>query len=162
MTANLTSIHKTSTIQRPIGVWILTFYALIFAGIAPLWNYIYWMASGNIPQLLGGNQTANIFLFVLCTSIIIISVISWLGKEIARNVLLALITLYYIFIGINSFLFINSSEFIPYIMQTGNKSFQFILQIKSWFPVFWGILCPAIYFWYFNRHSTKEFFNSNS
>ena len=163
MSATITSDNKSLNLQRPLGVWILTIYALIFAGFFPLWdNYISFIVSGNIIQLLGGNWTVSVFLGVLCVSIIFVSAMTWLGKDNARELLLALITLYYVFIGINSLSFINSSGFIPYITQIEDKFFQFTLQLKWWLPVLGGIIHPAIYIWYFNRHSTKAFYGLDS
>ena len=47
MAENLTPSHIIQKPRRPLGVWILTIYALVFAGIAPLLLSFFLLLSGN-------------------------------------------------------------------------------------------------------------------
>jgi len=108
---SMTSAKNAPNTQRPLGVWVLTIHSLIFAGIFPIRYLVLFAITGNIEQLLGGNRAANTFLSVLCTCILFVSIAAWQGKEKARIILVILITIYYLFDGINILLYINSARF---------------------------------------------------
>ena len=142
MEENLTLSQKMQK-ARPAGVWLLTIYAVIFAGIAP--------ASLSLFLVISGNAEGNAFwvLSSLPVSIgVMISAIgAWKGNEKARKFLLLFVTIHYIFIAINNYTLINSGQ-VPDEEQA-----------RLLGRVFRGFLYPAIYIWYFNRHTTKEFYN---
>jgi hypothetical protein len=124
---------------RPLGVWILTIYALVFAGLAPLLLSLFVVVSGNgDPSLL---LSAPISI-----GVIVSAVRAWQGKEGGRRALLIFVLLHYVLVGINNFLMINSGQ-VPTEEQT-----------RLWGRVLRGFLYPAFYFWYFNRDTTREFY----
>jgi hypothetical protein len=133
------AVQKT----RPTGVWILTIYALIFVGIAPLLLSVF--------MLISGNASGSVFSILLSVPIsigVITSAIgAWKGSEKARKSLLALLTLHYVFIAINNYIFISSGQ-VPDNEQT-----------RLWGRVLRGFIYPAVYIWYFNKYTTKEFYN---
>jgi hypothetical protein len=129
--------------SRPIGVWILTVYALLFAGIAPLLLSLFLLVSGNSTE----NGIRIFFSLSLSTGIVISAIGAWQGRENARKSLLVLITLNYVLIAINNYIMINSGQ-APEEAQT-----------QFWGPVLRGVLYPAIYIGYFNKDTTKEFYH---
>ena len=72
---------------------------------------------------------------------------AWKGNEKARKSLLIFVTLHYVLIAINNYFLINSGQ-VPDDEQT-----------RLWGRVFRGFLYPAVYIWYFNKYTTKEFYN---
>ena len=143
MTEITTNYHDLQAPKRPFGVWLLTIYALIFAGIAPLLLSIFMLISGN-----SAGNTIGIFLSIALSIGIIKSTIgAWQGKEKFRKYLLILITINYVFIGLNNYLMINSGQ-VPSDLQN-----------QVWGRVIRGILYPAVYIWYFNKFTTKKFYN---
>ena len=129
--------------SRPVGVWILTLYALIFAGIAPLVLSILVLIKGNAA----GNELGIFLSLPLSAGIIVSAIGAWQGKEKARKWLLALITLNYVLVGINNLTAIFSGQVPPED------------QIRLWGRAFRGILYPIVYFWYFSQYTTKDFYD---
>jgi len=133
-----------AVMKRPIGVWLLTIYAAIFAGLAPLILATVLLISGN----LGTNPVFLIFSLLLNASIIYYSVRTWQGNDRARKIFLILITTNYVFIGLNNLSLLLSGQ-VPVDEQT-----------RLFGRVFRGVLYPVIFIWYFNRSKTKEFYET--
>jgi hypothetical protein len=129
--------------SRPPGVWILTVYAILLVGIAPLLLSLFLLVSGNSA----GNIVNILLSLPLSIGIIISAIGAWQGKENARKSLLVLVTLHYVLIAINNYLLINSGQVSD------------VAQTQLWGRVIRGLLYPAIYIWYFNRYIIKEFYN---
>jgi hypothetical protein len=128
---------------RPTGVWILTIYALIFVGLAPLMLSIFLLVSGN-----GSGGVLGVLLSIPISIGVITSAINaWKGSEQARRFLLAFVTLHYVLIAINNYILIRSGQ-VP----DGEQS-------QLWGRILRGIIFPAIYIWYFNKRKIKDFFN---
>ena len=142
MTENIAPSAVAHKVSRPIGVWILTVYALVFAGIAPLLLSLFLLVSGNSA----GNQISLILSLPLSIGIIISAIGAWQGKEKARIPLLVLITLNYVLIAINNYVLLSSGA-VP------DEA-----QLQVWGRVIRDILYPAGYIWYFNSYTTKEFY----
>ena len=127
---------------RPTGIWILTIYAMIFAGIAPLLLSLFMLVSGNAA----GNVVGVLFSLPVSIGVITSAVGAWKGNEKARKSLLIFVTLHYVLVAINNYFLINSGQ-VP------------DEQITSlWGRVFRGFLYPVAYIWYFNKNTTKEFY----
>ncbi len=131
--------------QKPrlTGVWILTIYALIFVGIAPLLLSVYMLISGNTA----GNVFSILVSLPISIGVIASAIGAWKGIEKSRISLLVLVTLHYVFIAINNYIFISSGQ-VPDDEQT-----------RLWGRVLRGFIYPAVYIWYFNKYTTKEFYN---
>lgn len=131
--------------QRPTGVWFFTLYALIFAGIAPL--------AVAIVVLLSGNQglfsMSLVFSILLNASIIYYAFRTWQGNDRARKIFLVLVTANYAFIGLNNL----------YLLVTGQVTAADD-QIRLFGRVLRGVLYPAVFLWYFNRPTVKDFFDA--
>jgi len=142
MTENLAN-PQVKQKSRPTGVWILTIYALIFVGIAPFLLSIFMLISGNSA----GNGYSILLLLPINIGVIISAIGAWKRSERARKSLLVLVTLHYVFIAINNYLFISSGQ-VPEDELT-----------RSWGRVLRGFIYPAVYIWYFNKYTTKEFYD---
>lgn len=128
---------------RPTGVWILTIYALIFVGLAPLMLSIFLLVSGN-----GSGGVLGVLLSIPISIGVLTSAINaWKGSEQARRFLLVFVTLHYVLIAINNYILIRSGQ-VP----DGEQS-------QLWGRILRGIIFPAIYIWYFNKRKIKDFFN---
>jgi hypothetical protein len=142
MVENITSSQVVKK-SRPTGVWILTIYALIFVGIAPLLLSIFMLVTGNAA----GNVVSILLSLPISIGVISSAIGAWKGNEKARKSLLVLVTLHYVLIAVNNYFFINSG-------QVSEDE-----QIRLWGRVLRGFLYPAIYIWFFNKYTTKEFYN---
>ncbi|HAV77591.1 MAG TPA: hypothetical protein DCX53_09595 [Anaerolineae bacterium] len=129
--------------SRPTGVWILTIYALIFVGIAPFLLSIFLLITGNIS----GTGFSIIFSLPIAIGVIASAIGAWKGSERARKSLLIIVTIHYVLVAINNYIFINSGQ-VPDDEQ-----------IRLWGRVLRGFIYPAVYIWYFNKYTTKEFYN---
>ena len=143
MTENVALPQASQNISRPIGVWILTIYALIFAGLAPLLLSVFMLISGNAP----GNVLGILFSLPVSIGVITSAVGAWRGSEKARKSLLIFVTLHYVLVALNNFVLINSGQ-VPDEEQT--RLLGRMLR---------GFIYPAVYLWYFNKYTTKEFYN---
>ena len=142
MTENLATPQLLQK-SRPTGVWVLTVYALVFVGIAPFLLSIFVLISGNSA----GNEYSILLSLPISIGVILSAVGAWKGSERARKSLLVLVTVHYVFIAINNYLFIISG-------QAPDDE-----QIRSWGRVLRGFIYPAFYIWYFNKYTTKEFYD---
>ena len=143
MTENNAINTDVSKPDRPLGVWLLTIYALVFLGLLPLLLSIMMLLSGSIS----GNAISIIFPLILCAGIVISAIGAWQGNEKARKLFLVLITINYIFIAINNYLMLNSGEVAAE------------LQRQAWGRVIRGVIYPIGFIWYFSKPSTKEFYS---
>ena len=143
MSENIARPPASQTISRPIGVWVLTIYALLFAGIAPLLLSVFILISGNAP----GNEIGILLSLPVSIGVITSAVGAWRGSERARKSLLIFVTLHYFLVALNNYLVITSGQ-VPDEEGT-----------LLWGRVFRGFTFPVIYLWYFNRDTTKEFYN---
>jgi hypothetical protein len=143
MSENIILPQSSQKKARPTGVWILTIYALIFAGIAPLLVYIFLLTSGN-ADIVG----IDILWSLPITLGVIASAIgAWKGSNKARKFLLFFVTLHYVLVALNNYWVVSAGD-IP-IADQG----------RHWGRVLRGFVNPAVFIWYFNKHTTKEFYN---
>lgn len=127
---------------RPLGVWLLTVYAAIFAGLIPLTTAVVLTASGG----LGYNSLAFVPALIINSSMIYFSWRTWRGDRSAIKYLLILITIHYILIGIN-----NGIAFFDGLGSTSER-FRLVGRMIR------AVLVPVVYIWYFRRWNVQEFF----
>ena len=133
--------------KRPLGVWILTGYALLFVGLAPIATAVVLYASSEAQAAgLGIVDLLLPLVLGICTTIAAIG--AWRGNNKARIALVVLVTINYVLIAINNLLMLSSGP-IPESQQ-----------ISAWGRVIRGVLYPAVYFWYFRRAETREYYES--
>ena len=134
--------------RRPIGVWILTIYALLFA-VFNLPGDSMLVLKGEFA-MFASKQIPNMLLWAyLNISIIIASILTWIGWNPGRLLFLLLITIYFMGQGAGAYLWITHPHFGK--APIGNQIDSFVRFIES-------ILIPILYVWYFNRFSTKMFY----
>ena len=131
-------------IKRPLGVWFLTIYAAIFAGISPLVLSVGMLGSGG----LGTNSVILIISMLLNASIIYYSFRTWQGNDRARKTFMILVTMNYLLIAVNNISFLLSGQ-----LTSDDQTILFGRILR-------GVLYPAIYIWYFNRSTTKLFYDT--
>ena len=142
MTENIASSQVASKRSRPFGVWIFTIYAFLFAGLAPLLLSIFVLFTGYAIE----NADRVLITIPINIAVIVNAFGAWQGKEKSRKFLLAFITINYVLIAVNNLWILAVGDFPPEQMN------QYLGRI------FRGILYPAIYFWYFNKATTKTFY----
>ena len=136
------------TKKRPFGVWGLTIYALIVAGMN-LPGDSFHVLKGEVA-MYRSDQVPNMLLWAyLNIGIIIASILTWIGWEPGRIFFLSLISIFYLEQGIGTFLWITHRDFVKAPIGS---------QIDAWLRFTGCILIPILYIWYFNRSSTKEFY----
>jgi hypothetical protein len=127
---------------RPLGVWVLTVYAAIFAGLAPLLLETYFLATGSA----GFNPYSLVFSIVVNAAVVYLAVRTWQGNNFARKLFIIFVTINYVLVGLNNLAALNAGPLSP------DEQMTFIARIAR------GVLFPAIYIWYFNRRETKKFY----
>jgi type IV secretory pathway VirB2 component (pilin) len=132
--------EPSPTPKRPLGVWLLTIYAVLTGAIMQLFALA---AAGFIGLELSAGGV--LFTLTLALSIVFAAFGAWRGSNKARIALLVLITLHYVVIAINNALLLFDGT------ATGNDV-RFIGRILR------GFLYPALYIWYFGRRETMQFY----
>ena len=130
--------------HRPMGVWILTAFALVFGGLFPLYfepfdllrGYFAFYAPADIPVIV---MTAMLNVLIIAASIL-----TWMGSRIGRISFLIFIAILFWQDGIDVFLW---GTRIP-------------TNLDNWFRYITDFGFPLVCIWYFNRPSTREFFGT--
>jgi hypothetical protein len=134
--------------HRPVGVWILTTYALIFAAFNLPGDSI--LVLKGAVAMFNSEQVPSMLLWAyLNIGIIITSILTCAGWEPGRLLFLFLITIYFGEQGVGTYSWITHPHFVK--APIGN-------QIDSWVRLIESILIPILYIWYFNKLSTKKFY----
>jgi hypothetical protein len=145
MSINKTYLEGKTKKRRPLGVWVLTLYALLYVGI-------YQLAPTTMLNVLRGytaiysKEDIPVFIIYafLKISIIVTSILTWGGFEIGRKSFLVFITLYFLGDGISNF---GWGTQIPDLDD-----------VRGWIWYISDFVFPILCIWYFNTPSTKEFF----
>jgi magnesium-transporting ATPase (P-type) len=143
------SAKNIFTQKRPLGVWVLTICALIFAGSNLLLSDSFLVLKGEVAMFRSDQVPRMLLWAYLNIGIIIASILTWAGWELGRIFFLFLTSIFYVDQGIGTFLWITHRDFGKAPMGE---------QIYSWLQLMGCILIPILYIWYFNRPSTKKFF----
>lgn len=139
--------HPTKT-HRPLGVWILTIYALLFATLI-VFDDSFFVLKGEAAMYASAEVPAILRWAYLNIGIIIASIIAWAGWELGRKLFLFLISIFYWAQAGGLYLRIIH----PYF---GKNPMEY--KINSWLHFIGYILIPMLYIWYFNQPSTREFY----
>ncbi len=136
METNTTSEAKP---QRPLGVWILTVYAVIFRGLVPIVSAITLFAMSDEVM------TPSRFLhWGLGIGITISATETWRGNNTARVALLILVTLETVATWIS--------------LTIDEWSRQVFLYHFGFRDVLHLFVFPVIYIWYFTHSKTLEYY----
>lgn len=139
----------TTDKERPLGVWILTIYSVIFDGLVTIGAIIFLLVSGlgviSSPVLL------NVAFPILLSGLIIwFAIGTWRGDDRSRKIYLILIAGYYGLIAINNLLALITGQVAE---QNSQAALGRILR---------GVLYPALWIWYFNRRETRRFYEKGN
>ena len=134
--------------KRPLGVWILTGYAILFAGLGPVIAAVMLLILGDEGQAAGLGPIDWLLPLVLGICVTVAAIGAWRGSNRARIALVVLVTVHYVLIAINNLLWL------------GAGSVPDAQQVTALGRVVRGVLYPAVYIWYFRRLETKEFYES--
>ena len=128
---------------RPIGVWILTICAALFAGILPL---IGSLAAVFVFPEMGMSTPLMLVAAGLSLAIFGSAVGAWQGSDGARLALVVLITLFYLLLSITNF-YNATNDFLPADVQ--RKAAMTGIRSLLWIP---------LYLWYFLRAKTVAWY----
>lgn len=139
-TATGTVIQKPT---RPLGVWFLTLYAAIFAGLLPLLLAVFLLVTGQ-----GGGGVANlvnlVVTFIICGGVIYAAVGAWRGDDRSRKLLIVMVALYYAMSAVSALL-----GLLTGLASESQESLMLRRVIR-------GFVTPAIYLWYFKRWEIQD------
>ncbi|PKN93567.1 MAG: hypothetical protein CVU44_09465 [Chloroflexi bacterium HGW-Chloroflexi-6] len=144
MSVNKTNIKDTSKKSRPLGVWALTIFGLVFGGIYPL-------SFEPLDLLMGYTAfygTKDILIIkimaLLNVAIIITSILAWKGSRIGQLLFLIFITILFGWGGI--------------VSSSWGSRIPRLSDVQSWLMYIVEFGFPVFCVWYFNKPSTKEFY----
>jgi hypothetical protein len=138
-------IQTQRRIAKPIGLYVITVFDFISAGLIPLMTVI----------VAARNSESELPFFVIVISVglpafvMAASIWAWVGDNVARYLLLVLITLMSVFLIINNIILVSSGE------ASGDRaipSVGVIVRASFWIGINW---------WYFNRHHVVAYFKQN-
>lgn len=129
---------------RPLGVWILTACAAIFAGLLPLIGSL--AAVFLFREELGMSTPLMLVTAVLSLAIFGSAFATWQGNDTARLALVALVVLFYLLLAITNF-YNATNDFLAADVQ--RKSAMTGIRSLLWIP---------LYLWYFLRAKTVAWF----
>lgn len=145
MSINKTYLEGKTKKHRPLGVWVLTIYALLYGGIFRLISTAALDVLQGYTAIYREDQVRVYFVYAfLNISIIIASMLTYGGLEVGRKSFLIFITLFFLGDGIDEFGWGTS------IPDSDN--------VRMWIRYITDFVFPLICIWYFNKPSVKEFF----
>ncbi|MEN4013740.1 MAG: hypothetical protein AB1453_00455 [Chloroflexota bacterium] len=150
MIENSASTVVTPRPKRPLGVWFLTLYAIVFLGVAPLATMIYAAATSGVFSRLNVPAADLLLALALVIGVIVSGIGAWQGNDRARIVFLIFVSANYLLGGLNNFLLIESGQ------APADQHAQL------WGRVLRGLIYPAIFIWYFTRKSTLHFYKKGT
>jgi hypothetical protein len=149
MSINKVYLEGKTKKQRPLGVWVLTIFSLMYGGLYQL------LSTGALNVLQGytalySKQEVPIYFIYafLNISIIITSMLTWGGLEFGRKSFLVFITLNFLGDGIENF------GWFTRMPDSDN--------VRMWIRYITDIVFPLLCIWYFNIPSVKEFFKKEN
>ncbi|HSH02226.1 MAG TPA: hypothetical protein VLL52_06855 [Anaerolineae bacterium] len=133
--------------KRPLGVTVLTFYAIFAAVLVPLFVVTMPALFLSAAERSGLFSWSDLLLTILLAgSILVAAVKTWQGNNKARWLFLALVTVHYVLLGFNNGM----------VLLSGGAPAG--LETRMMGRVFRGVFYPAVYIWYFNRPYVRAFF----
>ncbi len=130
--------------ERLLGIWILTLYALVFAGLMPLTIEVLPVSPGPGRDPGGISLVTVLAVVALSLAIIVTSILTWKGNDRARAFFVFFVTGYYILTALNGLL-----------VQFSGDPAAGVVNISR---ILMGVLIPPFYIWYFRRADVKQFF----
>jgi hypothetical protein len=143
---SINKIHSEgkATKHRPLGVWVLTLYALLW-GVFILFLTDVWNILQGYTALYNPKEVPVYYVYAfLSISIIITSILTWGGLEVGRIPFLVIVALCFFGDIIDNYgwgMLIPDSD-----------------DVLGWVLYITDFVFPILCIWYFNRPSVKEFY----
>ena len=134
--------------KRPFGVWFLTIYLGLFAGLVPFGAALFLSFSQTAQAGMGISVVDLIFPMVLGIVVVITAILTWKGNNKARIVFLVAITIHYCFIMYQNYQLASSGLLESSVVT------------RIWARVFRGVFWIVISWWYFTSNRAKPFFGA--
>lgn len=129
--------------KRPPGVWLISFHALVFAGVMPLFLKLWMIASGNF----NGDDVLLFGASIVVHALVIPTAFgAWSGNNRARLAFVALIGLNY---AIDSYVNLSAAG-LPGLNDAPAQRFR-LIALRS-------LLWAGLVIWYFLRPKTRAWF----
>lgn len=132
---------------KPLGVWILTIYAAVFAGVLPIVIAVMLLIPGLKSDLAAFDAFTLVTTIVLDSCIVGSAIGAFFGNSKARWALIILVSIHYVMIGINN---------LPPLLSEDLTDKQ---EIKHFGRVVRGLIFPMIFIWYFTSCRPKKFYS---
>lgn len=134
---------------RPLGVWLLPIYSLIFDGLFPFSIGVLLLFQENI-ELTPLNLVSMAGNILLTLGIMVTAYLTWRGNDRARLWFLILLSLY------NALLIGNTLYLMSYTQVPADMTGTVLGRIIR------AVLFPIVYWIYFSRESVRRFFRFHS
>ena len=134
--------HKTKK-RRPLGIWVLTIYAILYIVIYRQLPVAI-ESLGYTAMYSESAMRVNYVYGFLEIFVIIASILAWSGWEIGRKSFLFFVILYFLGDGI-------------YYFEWGTRILD-LDDFNNWIGYITDFGFPLLCIWYFNRPSTKDIF----
>ena len=152
MTDNLVNKNLFSKRHRPFGIWILTIHAVIFSGFSLYFGSSGMVLRGEVAMFRSDDIPIMLLRAYLFIGIIIASILAWSGWEPGRLIFLLLISVFYLWTGMDRFSWITSPHFWKILPWEIDDRISWVLKFIG------EILILILYIWYFNKPSTRAFY----
>lgn len=130
--------------KRPMGIWFSTIFGMLLGGIAPLALAVYTL----VVDGSAGREWYTLTVIVIGIFVTLTGVGVWLRKPPARLGFLIAMILFFLFMIAGLLTEIISRD----ITQADLPGW--------WLDMLQYVLLIALYIWYFNRPSTRQYFTS--
>ena len=144
MSINKVNSEGRAKKHRPLGVWVLTLFALLW-GVFILFFTGVWNILQGYTALYKTKEVPIYYVYAfLSIFIIITSILTWGGLEVGRKAFLVVITILFLGHLITEF---------GWGTQVPDSD-----DVVGWLLYITDIVLPFLCIWYFNRSSVKEFY----
>jgi predicted permease len=133
--------------RRPLGVWILTIWDGLFAGVFPAAGAILLYLNNEAQATLGITVITMLLSVLLGLAIVVAAVGAWGGNNRARIALVALVTVHYGFLVFNNMSLASSGVF-PGTVQS-----------KAWARALRSLIWIGINLWYFLGERPRAYYS---
>lgn len=138
-------VQTQRRLAKPIGLYIITVFDFIAVGLIPLATTVF---------AVRNNESGLPFLVVVISVglpvlVMAAAIWAWVGDNVARYLLLALITLLSVLLIINNVILVSSAEVSG---DCAIPSVGVIVRASFWIGINW---------WYFNRRHVVAYFKQN-
>jgi hypothetical protein len=133
-------------VKRPLGVWILTIWDGVFAGLFPVGAILFLFFNAEAQAVIELSTFDLVWSVLLGLSIFAAAVGAWRGSDLARRALIGLVTFHYGILGFTNFSLVASG-----IVPEGEQPLVLGRAIRS-------LIWMGINVWYFLSRRPRAFY----